>query len=390
MTKLLIKLIVKNSTDTQNIETRKQYGTLAGTVGIILNIFLCIIKMIAGILTGAISVTADAINNLTDAGSSVVTLVGSRMAAKNSDDDHPFGHGRIEYISGLIVSFIIILLGFELFRSSIDKIINPQPVEFSGVSVAILVISILVKLWMWSFARKLGKTISSQTLLATSADSISDCVATLSVLIGLIVFSITGFNIDGCIGIAVSVFIMISGINSAKETINPLLGTPPAPELISGINETVLSFDGIIGLHDLVVHDYGPGRLMISLHAEVPSSIDISVAHDTIDCIEETLNEKFNCESTIHMDPIDVDDERTNLLKMQVAEIVKIIDKRITIHDFRITPHHQHTNIIFDAVLPFDLKISNADFTEQVKSYIHDIDENYFAVIKIDRAYSGV
>lgn len=384
MTNLLVRLFIKNSDRIHDVQTRKQYGMLAGICGIILNTFLFLIKLTAGILSGAISITADALNNLSDAGSSVVTLIGSRVAAKRSDKDHPFGHGRMEYIAGLIVSFIIILLGFELLTSSASKIFTPEPVNFSLVSVGILVLSILIKLWMWRFNRVLGRRINSAVMRAAAADSISDCAATLAVLIGLLIFRFTGFSADGYIGVLVAVFIMINGIKSAKDTIDPLLGLAPDPELIEGVAQTVLSSEHIIGLHDLIVHDYGPGRVMISLHAEVPSDIDIRQAHDTIDMIEEQLNEKFGCSATIHMDPIDVNDERTNELKKQVLSVAHQIDERLDIHDFRITARHTHTNLIFDVCAPFGLGLSDSELIGRLKSGIHDLDESYFAVIKVE------
>ena len=388
MTNLIAKIFIKNCDNINNPQVRKSYGTLAGVFGIVMNLILCSFKLIAGLMTGAISVTADAVNNLTDAGSSVITLIGTRLAAKKPDPDHPFGHGRIEYITGLIVSFVIILLGFELLTSSISKIFSPKQPNFSTVSVVILSVSVLIKLYMWSFTRTLGRKISSTALFATATDCWSDCIATSAVLFGLLLFRFFGINIDGYIGVAVAVFIMISGVKSAKDTIDPLLGNAPDKGLIDGITKTVLSYDTIIGIHDLIVHDYGPGRLMISLHAEVPSNIDITLAHDTIDTIEVHLNNEFNCESTIHMDPIDVDDERTNSLKSQVESIVKSMDARMHIHDFRITATHFHTNLIFDVVIPHDFELSASETIMEIKSKIHDIDESYFAVIKVDYDYA--
>ncbi len=383
MTKLLLKLFLKNG-DPHDVQTRKRVGTLAGCCGIVLNTFLFLIKLAAGVISGSISIVADALNNLSDAGSSVVTLVGSRIAAKRSDDDHPFGHGRMEYIAGLIVSFIVILLGFELFTSSVGKIFSPEKISFSWLSAGILVLSLLIKLWMWNFNRTLDCKTDSAVLRAAAADSLSDCAATTAVLLGFAVYYFAGVQADGYIGVLVAVFIMINGIRSAKETIDPLLGSPPDPELIEGIRKTVLSHSDIIGIHDLTVHDYGPGRLMISLHAEVPSDIDIRRAHDTIDIIEKQLGEKFGCDATIHMDPIDVNDERTNLLKAQVEKVVFAIDERLSIHDFRITAKHTHTNLIFDICAPFGFSLTDAELTALLKSKIHDIDENYFAVIKVD------
>ena len=388
MTELLVKLFVgQGSPDSPDI--RKKYGTLAGICGIILNIILCGVKLVAGIVTGAISVTADAVNNLSDAGSSVVTLFGARLATKRSDSEHPFGHGRIEYVAGLIVSFLIILLGFELFSSSISRLFNPIDVEFAWISVGILVFSILVKFWMWHFNRTLAKRISSTVLAATATDSLSDCISTSAVLIGLLLGRFFGIQVDGYIGIAVAVFIMISGIKSAKDTIDPLLGTPASREFIKGVRNTVMSFDDVIGMHDLIIHNYGPNLSILSLHAELPSSKSFAEAHDIADKIEMELEQKFNCEASIHVDPIDNDNPHVVQLRGVVADAIKKMDERLSIHDFRICEAVSHTNIIFDVVVPHRYKLTDEQLIWNIKSAIHDINESYFAVIKIDHDLSG-
>ena len=385
MTNLLLKLFVKNHKNTADPNVRRSYGTLSGICGIILNILLFSIKLLAGILSGAISVIADAFNNLSDAGSSVVTLIGFKLASKKSDAKHPFGHGRIEYVSGLIVSFIIIMVGVELLKSSFEKILNPEPLSFGIVPIIILVVSILVKLFMAIFNRKLGKLINSSVLYAVSIDSISDVFATTAVLLGLVIARFSGFNPDGYIGLLVAGFIIFSGIKAANETLSPLLGAPPDPEFVEKIKSCVLAHDDIIGVHDLVIHDYGPDRQMISLHAEVPDTLSIVDIHDTIDLIEMELQTKFGCSCTIHMDPIAANDEFAKALKKQIKEKLNAIDERLGFHDFRYVTGQTHTNLIFDVEAPFDLKMSDDELTSRIKSAVHDIDESYFAVVQIDR-----
>lgn len=385
MTNLLLKLFVKNYKNTEDPTVRRSYGTLSGVSGIILNILLFSIKLVAGIISGAISVIADAFNNLSDAGSSVVTLIGFKLASKKSDAKHPFGHGRIEYVSGLIVSFIIIMVGVELLKSSVEKIISPEPVTFGVLPILILVVSIAVKLFMSLFNRKLGRLINSSVLKAVSIDSISDVFATSAVLLGLFAAHFLGFNPDGYIGVLVAGFIMFSGVKAANETLSPLLGAPPDPEFVEKIKSCVLAHDDIIGVHDLIIHDYGPDRQMISLHAEVPDTLSIVDIHDTIDLIEMELQTKFGCSCTIHMDPIAANDEFAKALKKQVKEKLCAIDERLGFHDFRYVKGATHTNLIFDVEAPFDVAMSDDELTAQIKSAVHDIDESFFAVVMIDR-----
>ncbi len=387
MINLLSKLFIKNRYNTSSPEVRAAYGTLCGIMGIILNIVLFGIKLLAGLLSGAISIMADAFNNLTDAGSSVITLIGFRMSGQKPDKDHPFGHGRIEYLSGLLVSMIIILVGFELGKTSIAKIVTPEAVEFSVVAVIILAFSCIVKAYMAFYNFRVGNKIASSAMRATAQDSLSDCVATAVVLICLLISRFANINIDAYCGLAVSGFIIFSGLRAAKETMDPLLGMPPSEEFIKQIEQTVRAHEEIVGIHDLIVHDYGPGRTMISLHAEIPADSDILAIHDTIDNIEKELRDTLGCDAVIHMDPIEVDDELTASVREKVAALVTCIDSGLTIHDFRIVTGPTHTNIIFDVVIPYGLKKTDAEIKENIETIVKSIDKNYFSVINIDRAY---
>lgn len=385
MTKLLVSVFIKNKDDIFNPKVRKMYGTLSGAVGICCNIFLFIVKFAAGLITASISITADAFNNLSDAGSSIVTLIGFRLAEKPADTDHPYGHGRVEYISGLIIAFVIVLMGFELFKSSLEKLIHPSAVEFSIVSTVILVVSIGVKLWLCFFNRSLGKRLDASAMLATAADSLNDSVATIVVLSALIIYKITGCNIDGFAGMLVAAFVIFSGFSTAKETITPLLGQAPDPEFVKSLEEFVLSHKEIVGVHDTIVHDYGPGRIIVSLHAEIPCDMNFMKAHDIIDAVEEEIKNRFKCGISIHMDPIANDDEAVNKLKDSVIKILKGIDERFNIHDFRVTDGPLRKKIIFDVEVPFDFKSSDDIVKSAVTTKIKNIDESYFTVINIDR-----
>jgi len=358
-------------------------------MGIFLNIVLFIIKLIAGTLSGAISVTADAFNNLTDAGSSVITLIGFRMAGQKPDKDHPFGHGRIEYVSGFIVSIIIILVGFELAKTSVEKIISPEQAVFNTVSALILGCSVIVKAYMAFYNFSVGKKISSSSMRATAFDSLSDCVSTVVVLICLILSRFIDLNLDAYCGLAVSAFVLFSGIRAAKETIDPLLGTPPEKEFIDEIANTVYTNGNgaILGIHDLIVHDYGPGRTMISLHAEISEEADLLQMHDLIDNIERKLRETLHCDAVIHMDPIAVHDEIVSAVREDVLKLVKDIDQNISIHDFRMVKGPSHTNLIFDIVIPFGIKNDEKVIKEKISSQIKKINENYYAVINVDNSY---
>ena len=387
MISLLARLFLKPE-GRDEAALRKGYGILCGAVGIGLNVLLFAGKFFAGTLSGSIAITADAFNNLSDAGSSFVTLLGFQLAGQKPDSDHPFGHGRIEYLSGLAVAMLIILMGFELAKSSLDKILHPAPVDSSWLVIAILCVSICVKLYMSFYNRSLGKKLNAPAMLATAADSLSDSVATTAVLIATLVGRFSGLMIDGWCGILVAAFILWSGFNAAKDTVNPLLGTPPTHEFVNQIKELVMAHPGIIGIHDLIVHDYGPGRVMISLHAEVSASENVLELHDEIDNVESELREKLGCEAVIHMDPIVTDDGVTGETRKRVASLVHCIDDEINIHDFRMVAGPSHTNVIFDAVVPYGFRLTDSEVEEKIKTAVRTLDGNYFAVVKVERSYT--
>lgn len=386
MISILAKLIIKDYKNTASPKVREAYGVLCGFVGIGLNIVLFIGKFFAGTLSNSIAITADAFNNLSDAGSSLVTLIGFKLAGQKPDTDHPFGHGRIEYISGLIVSGAILFMAFELIRSSFDKIINPQEIEFNMLIACILIISICTKMYMAYYNTTIGKRFNSAAIRATAADSLSDSAATLVVLLASLFNQWSGYNIDGYCGILVGLFILYAGINAAKETLNPLLGQPPKEDFVEEIKEIVLSHKEILDIHDLVVHDYGPGRIMISLHAEVSAQGDILVLHDVIDNAERELKSKLSCDAVIHMDPVIINDSQINQLKKQVISIIKEIDPVLSIHDFRIVTGPTHTNIIFDLVIPFSFPMKDEKLLLEIRNKLKLVNPNYFAVIQIDKA----
>ena len=387
MISLLARLFLKPE-GRDEAALRKGYGMLCGAVGIGLNILLFAGKFFAGTIAGSIAITADAFNNLSGAGSSFVTLLGFQLAGQKPDSDHPFGHGRIEYLSGLAVAMLIILMGFELAKSSLDKILHPAPVDSSWLVIAILCVSICVKLYMSFYNRSLGKKLNAPAMLATAADSLSDSVATTAVLIATLVGRFSGLMIDGWCGILVAAFILWSGFNAAKDTVNPLLGTPPTHEFVNQIKELVMAHPGIIGIHDLIVHDYGPGRVMISLHAEVSASENVLELHDEIDNVESELREKLGCEAVIHMDPVVTDDGVTEETRERVAALVHCIDDAINIHDFRMVAGPSHTNVIFDAVVPYGFRLTDSEVEEKIKTAVRTLDGNYFAVVKVERSYT--
>ena len=387
MISLLARLFLKTE-GRDEAALRKEYGILCGAVGIALNVLLFAGKFFAGTLSGSIAITADAFNNLSDAGSSFVTLLGFQLAGQKPDSDHPFGHGRIEYLSGLAVSMLILLMGFELAKSSLDKILHPAPVDSSWLVIAILCVSIAVKLYMSFYNRSLGKKLNAPAMLATAADSLSYSVATTAVLIATLVGRFSGLMIDGWCGILVAAFILWSGFNAAKDTINPLLGTPPTHEFVDQIKHLVMAHPAIIGIHDLIVHDYGPGRVMISLHAEVSASENVLELHDEIDNVESELREKLGCEAVIHMDPIVTDDGITEETRERVAALVHCIDDAINIHDFRMVAGPSHTNVIFDAVVPYGFRLTDSEVEEKIKTAVRTLDGNYFAVVKVERSYT--
>lgn len=387
MIELLARIFIKERGE-GSPEARRAYGVLSGAVGIFLNVLLFAGKLFVGTLTGSIAVSADAFNNLSDAGSSLITMAGFRLAGKKPDREHPYGHGRIEYISGLIVSMAIVLMGFELAKSSIGGIIHPEPVELSPVALIILIASILVKLYIAFYNRRLGKRFDSGAMLATSTDSLCDMISTAAVLVSLLVSRFAGLNIDGWVGLLVALFILYSGVTSAKEMVETLLGTPPSEELVSSIESIVMAHKPVaLGIHDLTVHDYGPGRLMISLHVEVPGDMDIFAAHDEIDNIEAELNEKLRCEATIHMDPLDTHDPRIDSLRSLAAAKAAAVDSRVTIHDLRIVTGTTHTNLVFDAVIPHDVPLTDAEIRAAITDGIREEYPTFNCVIKIDRPY---
>lgn len=385
----IIKLYIKNSEDTGNPIVRQKYGVLSGMIGISCNILLFIIKFTAGIITSSISISADAFNNLSDAGSSIVTLIGFKMSGKPADLDHPFGHGRIEYLSGFLVSFAIIIMGYELFKSSIHKVFHPEHIQYSIISVIILIISIIIKMWMAFFYKNIGKKINSAAMGATATDSLSDCVTTTVVLIASLISFGTGVDIDGYTGVLVAFFVLYAGITTAKETLQPLLGQPAEKELVDSIIHMVTAHEEIIGVHDLIVHDYGPGRIFATLHAEIPYNMDIMQAHDVIDLAEKEVLEQLNCEISIHMDPVVTDDETVTWLKNMTESILKDIDPIIKMHDFRITEGPYITNIIFDIEIPYDYIMADEDIKSLIINKITEQKENCNVIINIDKCFVG-
>ena len=388
MLKLLTKIFVKDAENVSDPKVRQAYGNVCGFYGIFLNLMLFAGKYFAGFLSGSVAIMADAFNNLSDAGSSIITLLGFALSGRKPDPEHPFGHGRIEYLAGLALSALIIFMGFELGKSSFEKIINPVPVQAGIVPALILVASILVKFYMSLYNRKVGKKINSSAMLATATDSLSDSVSTAVVLVAMGVQYFFNINIDGYAGLAVAVFIVFAGFNAGKETLSPLLGQAPDKELVEELERIVLSYPEIVGIHDLIVHDYGPGRLVISLHAEVDGNGNIFLLHDAIDNAEREIKERFGgAITTIHMDPIEADNSELSLIKNAVAELVKEIDPCITIHDFRIVPGATHTNVIFDAVVPAGYPLSDIEVSEKIKDLVHSTWSDRFAVVEIDHAY---
>ncbi|MBQ6802089.1 MAG: cation diffusion facilitator family transporter [Oscillospiraceae bacterium] len=389
MIKLLAKFFIKDNKNYTDQKVRSAYGYLCGILGIAINILLFGGKFMAGAISGSVAVTADAFNNLSDAGSSAISLIGFRLASQKPDPHHPFGHGRFEYIASLIISMVIILMGFELGKDSVGKIVAPVDVEYSALTFAILGISILAKFYMFLYNRSIGKKIDSSTLKATATDSISDTVSTFAVLVSAVLCEAFDIMIDGWVGLVVAGFIMFAGISSAKETIDSLLGTAPDEEFCKKVQDIVLSHDGMIGIHDMIVHNYGPGRVFISLHAEVPSDGNFVDIHDTIDNIEHDIMNETGCLATIHMDPVDVRDEETAKMRAKVAEIIKETDEKISFHDFRMVSGPTHINVIFDIVVPHDYKLSDGEIAKLIADKIHAHDEKYFAVIDVDKDFTA-
>ena len=387
MISLLVKLLYGEMDMSDEKAVRRAYGTACSGAGIGFNVLLFAGKLIAGMLSGSVAIVSDAFNNLSDAGSSIISLVGFKLSSKKSDPQHPFGHGRLEYISGLCVSFLIILMGVELGKASIEKIIEPAQVKFSLLTAAILAVSIIVKLYMALYNSRIGKRLNAVTMKAMAKDSLSDAVATSVVLMSMIVAKLADIAIDGYCGVVVAAFILFTGITAARDTISPLLGQKPDSEFIEEVMRIVNAHKEIIGTHDLVVHDYGPGRLMITLHAEVDADMDILVAHDAVDNIENELREKLGCSAVVHMDPIVTDDVETNATREEIKRVVSNIDSRMTIHDFRMVPGPTHTNVIFDVAVPFDTDMDDDELRKILGARIRDVDSKLNAVIEIDKCY---
>lgn len=385
MTDLILRIFVRNHKNTEDPAVRDKCGRVAGAVGIVTNFLLFLMKIIVGTVFHSVSVTADAVNNLTDSGSSVVTLIGFKMASKPADEKHPFGHARIEYLSGVIVSFIVIFLGLQLGMSSIEKILTPEENALTPVALVVLVISILAKLWQCLFYRKVGRMIKSESVEATSKDSRNDVIATSVVLLGAVITMLTGVNLDGYMGAAVALFIVFSGVQLTISTADPLLGQAPEGELVQTITEKMLSYPGIIGMHDLAVHNYGVGRCFASAHCEVDAKNDILVSHDLIDNIERDFSRDLGIHMVIHLDPVIVGDARTDALHRKVQSLITALYPTVTIHDFRVIWGVTHSNIVFDASVPFAVKDSDAVITQKVEAEIQKLDPDYRTVVTIDR-----
>ncbi|MGB4984903.1 MAG: cation diffusion facilitator family transporter [Erysipelotrichaceae bacterium] len=380
MINFLIKTFVKD-------DNRYQYGLLSGIVGIIANFLLFSMKLLIGILSGSLSVMADAFNNLSDSASSVVTMVGFKLSNMPADKDHPFGHGRSEYIAGLVVAFAIALMGFELFKSSITKIFNPSSIEITTITLVILVVSIIIKVWLFFFNNKIGKLTNSQTIKATSKDALFDVLSTTVILVGVLVENYWSLRVDAYLGVMVSIFILYNGYETIKDTLSPLLGEAPDQDFVSQVKKKVMSYPNIVGIHDMMVHNYGNNKIFISLHAELPSNIDVMLLHDEVDNIERDIKKEFNCDMTIHMDPVLMNDKKLNKVKGQVIKAIHEINENFHIHDFRIVEGVTHTNLIFDVVVPFDCEFNNDVLYELVYQKIKKLDNTYELVLNIDQDY---
>lgn len=386
----LVKKFVHDYENVHDINVRASYGKLSGKVGIFCNAFLFAVKFIMGTISGSVSITADAVNNLSDAASSVISLIGFKMAEKPADEDHPYGHARYEYLSGLTVAVMIILIGFELFKTSFDKVLHPSTVDFSIALVIVLAVSILIKLWMALFNKSLGKKINSSALEATAADSRNDVISTSAVLVAAVISHFFKINLDGYMGIAVAVFILYSGIGLVKDTLDPLLGKAPEPELVDYIQKKILSYDGVLGTHDLMIHDYGPGRKFASVHVEMAAEGDVLKSHDVIDNIERDFLSKDNLNIIVHYDPIVTKDDIVNDFRSWLMEQVKSIDPHLSIHDLRIVPGNSHTNLVFDCVMPHCINMSPSELKAEIRRLVNIKYPNYYCIITIDSSYAAM
>ena len=389
MTGFLVKKFVPDCENVQSATVRTAYGVLSSIVGIICNVLLFAVKLVVGIVINSVSVMADAFNNLSDAASSVISFVGVRIAAKPSDKDHPFGHGRAEYIAALLVSFVILEVGFSCIKSAVEKIFSPEVINFSYISIGILLLSMAVKLWLSFFNRKLAKKTNSSVIKATATDSLNDVIVTGATVVSIVIFEFFNLNLDGYIGAVVSVLVLLSGVNIIKDTVKPLLGEAPDPEVCDALVQKVLSYEGIVGTHDLIIHNYGPSRSMASIHAEVPSDIDILFAHETIDRIEREVFEEMGIFLVIHMDPIEVDNELVDRCREVVIDVIVSLEAGITMHDFRMVSGEGQTNLIFDIVVSHDYSDREAqELVDKIKALVHEKNNTYQCVITVDRSYT--
>ena len=390
MTDFLVNKFIKDSTNIESTEVRTRYGMLASVVGIFCNVLLFSVKLTIGLILSSLAVTADAFNNLSDAASSIISFIGVKMAGKPADAEHPFGHGRIEYIAALIVSFLVIEVGFTFFKSSISKILHPEEISFDLVPFVILILSILVKLWMAFFNNKLGKRIDSKVMLATAADSLGDVITTSATVLSIIICHFTSINVDAIAGLIVSAIVIWSGISIAKDTLEPLIGERVPAELYQKITDIVESYDGIVGTHDLIVHNYGPNRSMATIHAEVPNDINIDVSHEIIDKIERDVKKDLNILLVIHMDPVEMRDEEVLSLREKTSRIVHALDPELNFHDFRVLKENEQKNLIFDLVVPDSYTEKDANrVMHQLIALLHEMEKNVDCIITLDRSFEA-
>ena len=388
MGELLTRIFIKNNDNVKDPRVRGAYGRMCGAVGVVCNVLLFLFKLLVGMLSGSVAITADAVNNLSDASSSIISLLGFKLAEKSADDEHPYGHGRYEYLSALTVAALVLVIGFEMVGSSFDKILHPTPVEFGLFPAIVLVVSILTKLWMAAFNGKIGKRINSTTLIATAKDSRNDVISTSAVLISALISRFTSLELDGWMGMAVALFILYSAHGLLVEAISPLLGDPPSADFVSAITEKIKSYPKVLDTHDLIIHDYGPGRKFASVHVEMAAEDDVLECHDIIDNIERDLSEEFGMLTSIHYDPVVTSDPRIEELKSTIHSILGELDEDISMHDLRIVPGSTHTNVIFDCVLPRSSKMSEAEFKSYVSEKVAERHDNHFCVITVDRSFT--
>lgn len=387
MTERLIRSFVKDYENTNSPAVRERYGVLSSCVAMVCNVLLFLVKLALGLISGSIAITADAFNNLSDVGSGVITFLGFKLASQPSDEEHPFGHGRLEYISGLVIAFLVLMVGVEVIKSSVEKIIHPEPVDFSLIVLAILILSILLKLWMGHFNHILGDRIDSQTMKAAAADSISDCVSTGTTTLGIIIARISGLQLDGILGLLAGGFILYAGYGIARDTISPLLGQRPDPDVVQQVEKILMSYDIVTNVHDLVIHDYGPGRMMGSAHVEVPQNLNLLTAHDIIDNAERHVQAALHMPFVIHLDPVDTESEALQAIKHRLSVILTDIDPKMTLHDFRMVSGQSHTNLIFDVLVPPSCHESNHTLKKRIDAQVHASYPNYYTVITFDHNF---